>query len=103
MPELHSGGSKVAGWLKALATTMLGLCSGAVLMYVSPPTARFASPPRPVANSPPEPQGLTVHFHNRSTGGSEGWWDFGDGSALEPYAAGQDDLTHTYARAGVYT
>jgi hypothetical protein len=46
---------------------------------------------------------LTVRFHNRSASISEGWWDFGDGSPLEPVAPQQEVLTHTYVNPGDYT
>src|SRR5262249_39083035 len=41
---------KLAGWLKGLVTTVLGLCSGAVLMYASPLIDRVVKPAKPVAN-----------------------------------------------------
>jgi hypothetical protein len=94
---------KLAGWLKGLVTTVLGLCSGAVLMYASPLIDRVVKPAKPVANFAAQLEGLQVTFQNRSTGGSEGWWDFGDGSALEPYVVGQTTLAHTYAKPGGYT
>jgi PKD repeat protein len=106
MAEQPSGSGatgKLAGWLKGLVTSALGLCSGAVLMYVSPLIDRVVKPAKPVANFAAAAQGLQVTFQNRSTGGTEGWWDFGDGSALEPYVPTQGNLTHAYAKPGTYS
>jgi hypothetical protein len=104
MAEQASGVSgKLAGWLKGLITSVVGLCSGAVLMYASPLIDRVVKPAKPVANFAAEPLGLQVTFQNRSTGGTEGWWDFGDGSALVPYVANQGSVSHTYGKAGIYT
>src|SRR5262249_9670302 len=60
-------------------------------------------PAKPVANFAVDHEGLTVTFHNRSSGGTEGWWDFGDGAPLEPLSPQQDILTHTYSAPGDYT
>jgi hypothetical protein len=45
---------------------------------------------------------LAVTFYNRSSGGSEGWLDFGDGTPLEPISPKQTTITHTYASAESY-
>ena len=95
--------SKISGWVKAGITSMVGLCSGAVIMYVSPLVNSAIKPGKPIANFGQQAQGLTVTFQNRSSGGGEGWWDFGDGSPLEPYSANQETVTHTYPRPGNYT
>ncbi len=94
--------SKISGWIKAVMTSIMGLLSGAVLMYVSPLVTNVIKPAKPVANFGQQVQGLTVTFQNRSTGASEGWWDFGDGSPLEPFAANQDKITHIYSRPITY-
>jgi hypothetical protein len=96
-------GGKIAGWLKGLLTSILGLCSGAVLMYASPLIDRAVKPAKPLANFAAQPQGIQVAFQNRTTGATEGWWDFGDGSALEPFVPSQPVVTHTYPKAGTYT
>jgi hypothetical protein len=101
MPEEKS--TKLGGWIKAGLASIASLVSGAVLMYASPLVNSAIKPSKPVANFAFNNQGLTVTFDNRSAGGSEGWWDFGDGSALEPFVPGQDNLQHTYANAGVYS
>ena len=95
---------KVSGWIKALVGTTAGLVSGAVMMYVSPLVQKVIEPAKPVANFGYQPpQGLTVVFHNRSTNGSQGWWDFGDGSPLEPVVPNQEFVAHTYPHPGEYT
>lgn len=91
------------GWLKGVVTTAVGLCSGAALMYVSPLIDKVIKPSKPVANFAAQAEGLSVNFQNRSQGGVEGWWDFGDGSALEPYAPDRDTVAHKYDKPGVYT
>src|SRR5947209_3315073 len=90
-------------WFKTGLTTVFGLVSGACLMYFSGVINYVIKPGKPVANFQSEYQGLTVAFHNRATGASEGWWDFGDGSALQPFVPGAETVTHTYARPGAYT
>ena len=94
---------KISAWIKAGITSVLGLCSGAVLMYVSPLVNSAIKPPKPVANFGHQVQGLTVTFQNRSSGGGDGWWDFGDGSPLEPFSGSQEAVAHTYPRPGTYT
>ena len=93
-------GSALGGWFKAGITSILGLIGGGILMYVSPLVNNVIKPPKPVANFSQQADGLTVTFQNRSTGASGGWWDFGDGSALEPFVANQENIVHTYPHAG---
>src|SRR5438045_1217889 len=81
----EQAGGKSGGWFKAILTSIFGLFSGACLMYLSPLVDKVIKPSKPVANFAYQAQGLKVTFQNRSTGGQEGWWDFGDGSALEPF------------------
>jgi hypothetical protein len=57
-------------------------------------------PTKPVANFAAAPDGLTLACQNHATGES-GWWDFGDGSPLEPFAPEQP-ITHAYAKPGTY-
>jgi hypothetical protein len=94
---------KIRGWIKAGLTSLMGLCSGAVLMYVSPLLTSSIKPGKPLASFGQHAQGLTVTFQNHATGASDGWWDFGDGSPLEPFAATQEAVTHTYSHAGSYS
>jgi PKD repeat protein len=88
--------------LTALFTSFVGLISGAALMYVSPLVDHFVKPGVPTANFSVDKDGWTVTVHNQSSGGHEGWWDFGDGSALEAFDPNQTALTHKYAAAGQY-
>jgi PKD repeat protein len=89
------------GWLKAILGTIGGLLSGAVAMYATAALNQVVKPSKPVANFKYDCTGTTVRFQNLS-GAGQGWWDFGDGSALEP-VAGRKVVTHTYARPGDYT
>jgi PKD repeat protein len=90
------------GWFKAIGGALGGLLSGAIMMYATPLVDKFVKPTKPVANFEKVNEGTTVTFHNRTTGAGEGWWDFGDGSALEPYVSNQDTITHTYTHTGDY-
>src|SRR5208282_6115880 len=93
----------LAGWIKTLATSLAGALSGAVLMYASPLVDMVIKPANPIANFQSQANGLTVTMQNKSTGGHEGWWDFGDGSALEPFVPDQAAVTHAYAKPASYT
>ena len=73
------------------------------MMYASPLVDKFVKPAKPVANFEKLIDGTTITFHNRSTGATDGWWDFGDGSALEPFAPHQETVTHTFSSPGTYT
>jgi len=94
--------SKTPGWVKAVGTSLFGLVSGAALMYLTPLVNNVIKPGKPVPNFAQQTSSLTVTFNNRSTGGVQGWWDFGDGSALEPFEPNKDVVTHTYPRSGTY-
>jgi hypothetical protein len=94
--------SRVSGWLKAVGSSIFGLVSGAVLMYLTPLVDHAIKPPDPVANFGYQAQGLAVSFQNRTANASDGWWDFGDGSALEPFSPQQSAVTHSYAKPGSY-
>ena len=88
----------------AIVAVLSGALPGLVLgYYLSPLLDKVIKPSKPVANFATQIQGMTVHFQNRAVGGSEGWWDFGDGSALEPFTAAQDNVPHKYEKPGVYT
>lgn len=102
-PAEGGKGGRLFGWLKAGVVSLCGLVSGAALMYFTPLVEQFVKPGKPVANFQYEVDGLKVAFHNRSSGAGDGWWDFGDGSALEPYSAAQGSVTHTFPRPGTYT
>jgi hypothetical protein len=93
---------KLRGWVKGLLGAVLGLLSGAGMMYLSVVVDKVVKPARPVANFAVSADGLTVTFQNHSSGES-GWWDFGDGSPLEPYDPAQPTVTHAYPKPGTYT
>jgi PKD repeat protein len=93
---------KLRAKIVALVSTVAGLLSGATLMYVSPLVDRFVKPSPPIANFGVDKDGLKITVHNQSSGGHEGWWDFGDGSALEPFDPEKSTLTHAYASGGPY-
>ena len=92
----------VKGWVKAIIGTMGGLLGGAVMMHINPWIDKAIKPEKPLANFAVEHSGLIVTFVNRSSGGSEGRWDFGDGSPIEILPAKQETVTHTYSRPGSY-
>jgi PKD repeat protein len=93
--------SRIASWLKAGLTSLFGVVSGAALMYATTFVNKELAPPPPIANFQFEAKGLEVTFQNRSTGAHDGWWDFGDGTALVPCVPDQT-LVHTYAKPGPY-
>lgn len=105
MPEEKPAGvvGAVGGWVKAFLTSVVGLVSGAVIMYLTPLVNNAIKPPKPVANFAAQVSGLTVNFNNRSTGGTQGWWDFGDGSALEPFDPKTSIIKHDYSKSGTYS
>jgi hypothetical protein len=101
MAQDASKPSKGIGWFKAIFGAVAGLVSGAVMMYISPLVDSVVKPPKPLANFAVETDGLTATFHNRYAG--EGWWDFGDGSPLEPASLDQASISHTYSKPGTYS
>lgn len=92
----------LSGWMKAGLTSIVGLVSGAVLMYGTALLNNTIKPAKPVANFATQVTGLTVQFNNRSTSATQGWWDFGDGSALEPFDPKAEIIKHTFAKPGTY-
>src|SRR5579871_6995221 len=86
---------------KFILGPFIGLASGAAMMYATAIINSVVKPAKPLANFAVEADGLTVTFHNRYAG--EGWWDFGDGSALEPATADQESISHTYLKPGTYS
>lgn len=93
---------KIRGWLKAGVVGMLGLGGGAAATYTTAVIDKVVKPSLPVANFAVAADGLTVTCQNHATG-ETGWWDFGDGSPLEPFAPSVPAVTHTYAKAGNYS
>jgi PKD repeat protein len=98
--SVKSGG--IGSWIKAGITSVFGLLSGAALMYLTPLVNNAVKPPEPVANFGFQAQGLAVTFQNRATNATDGWWDFGDGSALEQFAPKQETIAHAFPKPGPY-
>jgi PKD repeat protein len=94
--------AKKGGWLKAAVVGMLGLGGGAAGTYATAVIDKVVKPTLPVANFAVAADGLTVTCQNHATG-ETGWWDFGDGSPLEPFAPSVPAVTHAYPKAGTYS
>ncbi len=101
MAEAAKSKSKLSGFFKTVLGAVVGLASGVAAMYATVIVDRVAKPPKPVANFAISADGLTVTCQSRASGES-GWWDFGDGSPLEPFDSGQQTVSHTYAKPGNY-
>lgn len=104
MPEPASAAQpakKTGGWMKAGILGVLGLGGGIAGTYTTAVVNTVIKPTKPVANFGVAAEGLGVSCQNQATGES-GWWDFGDGTSLVPFAADQT-VTHTYAKPGNYT
>jgi hypothetical protein len=102
MAELvKAGANKVRGLVKALAVGGVGLGGGVVATYATAVVDKVAKPSKPVANFALSSEGLTVTLQNHAVGES-GWWDFGDGSPLEPFDPNKP-ATHTYPKPGSYS
>jgi PKD repeat protein len=91
----------VRGIFKAAGGAVLGLFSGAAVMYATAVFDTVVKPSKPVANFAVTADGLTVTCQSHATGDS-GWWDFGDGTPLEPFDAAKPAVEHVYARPGNY-
>jgi hypothetical protein len=100
-PPAPAAPASKAGWIKAGILGMLGLCGGVGGTYFTAVVDSVVKPAKPVANFAVSADGLNVTCENRSSGQS-GWWDFGDGSPLEPFAPDQP-MKHTYAKPGTYS
>jgi len=94
--------AKKSGWLKAGIVGMIGLGGGAAGTYTTALIDRVVKPSLPVANFAAAADGLTVTCQNHATG-ETGWWDFGDGTPLEPFAPGVPSVSHTYTKSGSYS
>lgn len=95
-----SGGEK--SWLRTALGTVGGLFSGACVMYLTAAVDKVVKPGKPVPNFKVEADGLNARFQNLTPKGSQGWWDFGDGSPLEP-VTDQEFLAHAFPNPGEYT
>ena len=100
-PAPAAPAKKSSGWIKAGILGVLGLGGGAVGTYATAVVDRVVKPSKPVANFAASVEGMAITCQNRSTG-ENGWWDFGDGSPLEPFNPDQPAITHIYAKPGTY-
>jgi PKD domain len=95
--------SFVTKWIKIGLGGFAAMCTGAVGMYANVVFDKVVKPSKPVANfAVAGTDGLTVTFDNKATGES-GWWDFGDGTVLEPFDPAQPTVTHTYPKTGGFS
>jgi hypothetical protein len=101
MADAAPQAKKSSGWIKAGILGVVGLGSGIAGTYATAVVNSVVKPAKPVANFSVSAEGLTVTCQNRATGDS-GWWDFGDGTALEPFAT-DSPVTHTYVKPGNYS
>jgi len=101
-PSTKTAKERFKGWVKMVIGTIGGLLSGAAAMYVTPLVDKVVRPAKPVANFSYEKDGLKVRFQNLSQAG-QGWWEFGDGSPLEPVSPDREFTTHVYPRSGEFT
>src|SRR5688572_19107828 len=99
-PTSHSTPAKKSGWLKAGILGMLGLGGGIAGTYLTAVVDRAVKPAKPVANFAVATDGLTLSCQNHASGES-GWWDFGDGTPLEPFAPDKP-VSHAYTKPGSY-
>ncbi|QEL17065.1 PKD domain-containing protein [Limnoglobus roseus] len=89
-------------YIKIVFGSFMGLCTGGVMMYANALFDSVVKPPKPLANfSAGNADGLTANFQVTASGQS-GWWDFGDGTALEPFDSEKTQVSHTYAKPGSY-
>ena len=89
------------GVFKAALGGFAGLATGVIGVYATALVDQVAKPGKPIANFEVRAEGLTANFQNHATG-QTGWWDFGDGSPLEPFEP-EKSVVHTYAKPGSYS
>ena len=90
------------GIFKAALGGFAGLATGVIGVYATALVDQVAKPGKPIANfAVVRADGLNVNFQNQATG-QTGWWDFGDGSPLEPFEP-EKSVAHTYAKPGNYS
>ena len=92
---------KKSGLIKTILIGALGLATGTVATYATAIFDRIVKP-LPVANFAISADGLAITCQNHATG-DNGWWDFGDGTNLEPFDSEQPAVNHAYAKPGSYS
>lgn len=100
-PPAAPAPAKSSGWLKAGLLGVIGLGGGIAGTYATAVVDRVVKPTKPVANFAVSAEGLTLTCQNHASGES-GWWDFGDGTPLEPFAP-EKPTTHAYTKPGSYS
>lgn len=88
--------------IKTIMIWVVGLGAGAFGTYFTAVFNTIIKPPLPVANFAVSADGLTATCQNHASGDT-GWWDFGDGSPLEPFNAEQPSVAHSYTKPGSYS
>lgn len=101
VPTPAPAAPKRRSYLRTLFISLFGIGGGVFVSYGTAIFERVVKP-LPVANFTASADGLTVTCQNLSTG-NNGWWDFGDGSSLEPFNQDEPTIAHTYAKAGSYS
>ncbi|MFO0937792.1 MAG: PKD domain-containing protein [Gemmataceae bacterium] len=91
----------LSGAVKTVMGGTVGLIGGVVTMYTTAFFDQVVKPPKPLANFTTKVDGQVLSCESKSTGDS-GWWDFGDGSALEPYTSDKPTISHQYTKTGSY-
>jgi hypothetical protein len=89
------------GLLKTALGSGAGLATGVVGAYSIAFVDQYAKP-KPVANFAVTSEGLNITCQNQSSGHT-GWWDFGDGSPLEPFNSELKEVKHAYTKPGNYS
>ncbi len=87
--------------VKIVIGSALGLGTGVGAMYFNAAFDKLVKPAKPLANFQVTSDVLTVTCENRASGQS-GYWDFGDGTALESFDPNAQTVQHVYAKPGKY-
>lgn len=95
--------SKLGRLLKPIFGGGVAMVTGAVAMYSQTAFDQLVKPSKPLANfTVAGTDGLKATFDNKAVGQS-GWWDFGDGTALEPFEVDKPTAEHVYPKPGKYS
>lgn len=100
-PVASAPGKRGFGIFKAAMGGFAGLATGVIGVYATAIVDQVAKPGKPVANFAVRAEGLSVTMQNQAIGQS-GWWDYGDGSPLEPFEPEKSPV-HTYSKPGSYS
>jgi PKD repeat protein len=101
-PATAKGGF-IASAVKLVLGGAAGLVTGGIAVYSHAIFDQVVKPTKPVADfAIAGTEGLTVTCDSHATGDS-GWWDFGDGTHLEPFDPAKPAVTHTYPKPATYS